>query len=90
MAYNLVVGDIVKFKTPKEIQREYGMFNEEGFIRIGNQTYSKEMYEKYKDYVYSIQRIEGDRIIFFRNSGDLWERITKGMIKRIYKIKEES
>lgn len=84
---NLVVGDIVVFKTPKEIQNEYGMFNEEGFIRVGDQTYSREMYGKYKDYLYSIQRIEDDRLIFYRNSGRLWERITKGMVKRIYKRK---
>lgn len=82
---NLVIGDIVVFKTPKEIQRDYGLFNEEGFVRVGDQTYSKEMYEKYKGYLYVVERIEGERIIFFRNSGNLWERITKGMVKRIYK-----
>lgn len=27
---NLVVGDIVVFKSPKEIEREYGCFDENG------------------------------------------------------------
>lgn len=58
MTNNLVIGDIVKFKTPKEIQKEYGIFNKEGFVKVGTQTYSREMYENYKDYVYSIERIE--------------------------------
>lgn len=82
---NLVEGDIVVFKNPKEIQLEYGMFNDQGFIKVGTQSYSIEMYEKYKDYLYSIKRIEGDRLIFFRGSGSLWERITRGMVKRVYK-----
>ena len=80
-------GDIVIFKTPKEIEKEYGEFDDTEFIRIGTQSYSKEMYEKYKNYVYSIQRVEDDRVIFYKDNGSLWERITIGMLKRIYKIK---
>lgn len=82
---SLVIGDVVIFKNPKEIQSEYGILNDEGFVKVGTQTYSREMYEKYKDYLYVIERIEGDRLIFFRNSNNLWERITRGMVKRVYK-----
>lgn len=80
-------GDIVIFKTPKEIEKEYGEFNDNGFIRVGTQSYSKDMYEKYKNYLYSIQRVEDDRVIFYKDNGSLWERITVGMLKKIYKIK---
>ena len=78
-------GDIIIFKTPKEIEKDYGEFNKDDFVWVNSQTYSKEMYENYKNYIFSILRIEDDRVIFY-DSSNAWEKITIGMIKRITKI----
>ncbi|MFW5891375.1 MAG: hypothetical protein ACOCUI_04070 [bacterium] len=80
------VGDIVVLKTPKEIQLEYGAFNEKDFIRVGDQVYTKEMHDQYGRYLFSIRRIEGDRVIFFKNHNGFWYKVTKGMLKKKYKI----
>lgn len=81
-------GDVVTFRPTKEVIEEYGLPNEAGWIKVGNQCYSDEMYQKYKNNLYSICRIEDDRVIFFDTRG-VWEKITTGMIKRVYKQKPQ-
>lgn len=87
--YKLKEGNVVIFKSPHEIEKEYGKFNEDGWIQIDGQSYGIEMHDKYKNILYVILRVEGDRVILYDNAlkGCPWQKITVGMLKRVYKIK---
>lgn len=77
---SLKTGDVVVFRPINEVVKKYGNPNEEGWIKVDSQYYSEDMYNKYKDNIYSILRIEGDRVLFFNNI-HVWEKITVGMVK---------
>lgn len=83
---NLKIGDIVILRTMNKVIKDYGEPDEKGWVKVGSQTYSDEIYQKYKNNLYSVCRVEGDRVIFF-NSRGLWQKITTGMVKRVYKCK---
>lgn len=86
--YKISEGSAVVFKNPHEIQSEYGTLNKDGWVQVGSQSYGVEMYDEYKNNIYVIKRLEGDRVILFDNTSKVpWQRITTGMIKRVLKIK---
>jgi hypothetical protein len=86
--YKITEGSIVTFKNPHEIQCEYGTLNKDGWIQVGSQSYGTEMYDAYKNCLYVVKRIEGDRVIFYDNTSKVpWQRITTGMVKRVLKLK---
>lgn len=48
------------------------------------------MYDEYKNNIYVIERLEGDRVIFYQNTSKVpWQRITIEMIKRVHKLKSK-
>lgn len=84
---SLKTGDVVIFRPINEVVKKHGNPNEDGWIKVGSQYYSEDMYNRYKDNIYSILKIEGDRVLFFNNI-QVWEKITVGMIKQVRKIKK--
>ena len=54
---SLKTGDVVIFRPINEVVKKYGNPNEDGWIEVGSQYYSEDMYNRYKDNIYSILKI---------------------------------
>ena len=50
---NLKIGDIVTLRSMDEVIKDYGEPDEKGWVKVGSQTYSDKIYQKYKNNLYS-------------------------------------